>query len=247
MHMPTNVAGSTDAADPSLDLGSEKLCKHLLCEALYAHQSCGRAAAVKAYVSALLRTACALPVRAPDVFAFTGLNAVAVQSEAVHDLLAHAGLACERVTEKTLLKDLGAFTARLAALPGLQAPAAAPESLVADMMLNVQQLSAPFPFAAVATEASATRPARSTKASAVAKGSAATVGIAATRSRRTVVAAMPALSDSEGDDASDASIDSVGEDSDGSDDEAEPPARSAASTKQHASAVPRVVLAPNVR
>ena len=247
MHVPTNVTGSTDAADPSLDLGAEKLGKHLLCEALYAHQSCGRAAAVKAYVSALLRTACALPVRAPEVFAFTGLNAVAVQSETVYDLLAHARLACARVTEKTLLKDLGAFTARLAALPGLQAPPAAPEALVADMMLNMQQLSAPFPFAAVATEAAASRPTRSTKASAAAKGSTATAGIAATRSRRTVVARMPALSESEADDASDASMDSEGDDSDGSDDEAEPFGRSSASTKQQAPAAPRVVLAPNVR
>ena len=244
MHAPTNASGSTDAADPSLDLGAEKLCKDLLCEALYAHQSCGRAAAVKAYVSALLRTACALPVRAPELFAFSGLNAVAAQSEAVHDLLASARLASARVTEKTLLKDLGAFTARLAALPGLHAAPAASEALVADMLLNVQQLSAPFPFAAVATEAAASRLARSTKATAAAKGGATTAGIAATRSRRTVVAAMPSLSESEADDASDASMDSEGDDSD---EEAEPPARSAVSTKQQAPAAPRAVLAPNVR
>ena len=240
MHVPTSAPAD---ADSTPDLGAEKLAKQLLCEALYAHQSCGRAAAVKAYVSALLRTATALPVRAPEAFAFSGLSAVAAQSEAVHGLLAHAQLACERVTEKTLLKDLGAFTARLAALPGLLAAPPASEELVADMMLSVQQLSAPFPFAAA--EPSASRPSRA-KASTAAKTTAApSSGLAATRSRRTVVAAMPSLSESEDDGGSDASIDSEDDDSEASDAEDEP-VRSAPAAKQVAAA-PRVALAANVR
>ena len=243
MHVPTSAAGGSDALDASPDLGAEKLAKLLLCEAMYAHQSCGRAAPVRAYVGALLRTAAALPVRAPEAFAFSGLNAVAAQSEAVHSLLAHVQLARERVTEKTLLKDLGAYVTRLAALPGLLAAPPASETLVADMMRNVQQLSAPFPFAATAADATA-RPSR-TKAGA-AKTSGAASGIAATRSRRTVVAAMPALSESEGEeDGSDASVESDDDDS-ASDEEAVPPARSAAPAK-HAAAAPRAVLAPNVR
>ena len=240
MHVPTSAPAD---ADSSPDLGAEKLAKQLLCEAVYAHQSCGRAAPVKAYVSALLRTATALPVRSPEAFAFSGLSTVAAQSETVHGLLAHAQLACERVTEKTLLKDLGAFTARLAALPGLLAAPPASEELVADMMLSVQQLSAPFPFAAA--EASASRPSRA-KASAAAKTSAPSSGLAATRSRRTVVAAMPSLSESEDDGGSDASIDSEDDDSDASDAEDAEPARTAPPAKQ-AAAAPRAALAANVR
>ena len=246
MHVPTSAPSGSDAADASPDLGAEKLAKHLLSEALYTHQSCGRAAPVKSYVSALLRTAAALPVRAPEAFAFSGLNSVAVQSESVHSLLAHTQLARERVTEKTLLKDLGAFAARLAALPGLLAAPSASEALLADMMQNVQQLeqmSAPFPFTATAAEP-AGRPVRASKATAAAKISAAAAGIAATRSRRTVVAAMPSLSDSE-DDGSDASGDDVDSDASSDEEEAEPAARSAPA--KHAQAAPRAVLTPNVR
>jgi hypothetical protein len=259
-----NVApGAADAADA--DAGAESLAQALLREALYVQHNFARVAVVKPYLSALVRTAAALPVRAPDALGPTGADAATQQSAVVHDLLSLAQLARDRFTEKTLAKDLGSFATRLTALPGLlQAPPASEEQLVG--ILNCaetqMQLSAVFPgaaaAAAAATEAPA-RPARASKATAAAKISAAAAeeraaapASGAVRPRRAVPVAPTRTDDDSDDDSSDeeaANDDSDDGDAEGADDSSDAedarPTRRAAASAKHAAA-PRAALAANV-
>jgi hypothetical protein len=253
--------GAADAADASPDTGAESLAQALLREALYVQHNFARVAVVKPYLAALVRTAAALPVRAPDALAAGGADASAQQSAVVHELLSLAQLARDRFTEKTLAKDLGVCAARLAALPGLlPAPPASEEQLagILNCVETHMHLSAVFPGAAApaAAEAPAARPARASKATAAAKISAAAADERASapaggaaRSRRAAPVVAKRADDSSSDDK--AADDDSDDDSDEegadecSDAEDAPLSRRAAAPPKRA-AVLRAALADNV-
>jgi len=123
----------SSSADGSADVGCEALVAELFSEAHHVRHACRSPSrdayaslpqvhaqfskGAKPFLSALVRTACAVPLRAPDVLTGEGAKAVQAQAELLRRLSALAR-SLRTTADKPLAKELDGWEKRMRALPG---------------------------------------------------------------------------------------------------------------------------------
>jgi hypothetical protein len=120
-----------------------------------------RNAALKPYLAALVRTTCATMPQAPASMA--DAHDVTDQVDALANLLSCARLVSDRIGDKTLTKELTAWSARVEALPGMQSSAEVADDVALRVLTSMTEywlgkVAVTLPFA-VADE-SGERPVR---------------------------------------------------------------------------------------
>jgi hypothetical protein len=201
-----------------VDAGMTALAGALLAEVAAAEAHFVRSATLKPYLTALVRVACATTPQAPDKLA--DAEAVAEQAEAVARLRRCASMVADQLGDKTLAKELAAWSGRLGALPGVPGGEAVSDDVALGVLTALHEywlanVADTLPYAAADGSA---RPARRARAKAAGE---AAPPVTRTRTRGAAKVAVPSsASDDEEDDDGASDGDDFSGTSDDSDDDA---------------------------
>jgi len=201
----------------SVDTGMTALAQALLAEATAAEAHFVRNASMKPYLSALVRTACATTPHAPSSLADP--QARTEQAQAIARLRACARMVGDRLGDKTLSKDLTAWSIRLGTIAGEQSSGDVSDEVALSVLTSLHEywlanVASTLPFAAE----DGARPTRRATRSKAADPAPAATSSRPTRATRGTVKAAIVFSEDEDEEASDFEASS-------GDDEDEEPAR----------------------
>ena len=207
--------GEAPAPEKS-DAGMTALATALLAEVAAAEGHFVRSATLKPYLAALVRVACATTPQAPD--SLGDAQEAGEQAVAVARLRRCASIVSDQLGDKTLAKELAAWSARLGALPGVPGGEAVPDDVALGVLTALHEywlanVAATLPYA----PSDGAKPAkRAGRAKAVDEAPlAASRPVTRTRGAKATVAVPSSASDDDGDDEDGASdFSSASDDSD---------------------------------